>query len=66
MGYKEEFCHGYGGETDCPEKLGMPHHWKIQNGQGFEQHNLVKDIPACGTGVGLNDLKVFLPTQTIL
>lgn len=39
---------------------------KIQNGQGFEQHNLVKDVPACGTGVGLNDLKVFLPTQTIL
>lgn len=33
MGYKEEFFHGYGGETDCPEKLGMHHHWKCSKSE---------------------------------
>jgi len=37
-----------------------------QVGWGFEQPDLVKDVPACGMGVGLDDLQWFLPTQTVL
>ena len=37
-----------------------------QAGRGCEQPNLVKDVPAHGRSVGLDDLQRFLPTQTIL
>jgi len=33
---------------------------------GFEQPGLVKDVPARGRRVGLDDLQMSLPTQTIL
>jgi len=36
----------------------MPHHWIIQSqvGQNFEQPDLMKDVPAHGRGIGLDDL----------
>ena len=37
-----------------------------QIGRDSEQHNLVEDVPAHCSGVGLDDLQRSLPTQAIL
>ena len=46
----------------CP----IPGNIPGQVGQGSEQPDLVEDVPAHGRGVGRDDLKRSLPTQTIL
>jgi len=38
----------------------------VQVGWGFEQRDLLKDAPAPEGAVGLGDLSMYLPTQTVL
>jgi len=67
----EEIFYNEGGETieqvaqrdgRCP----IPGNIQGQAGSGSEQPDLVEDVSAHGTGVGLDDLQRLLPIQTIL
>jgi len=68
---KKDLFHNEGGEAlalVAQRSCGCPILGSVEGqvGQGFGQFDLVKNVPALGMGVGLNDLQRSLPTQTIL
>jgi len=44
----------------------IPGNIQGQDGQGFEQPDLVDDVPAFCREIGLDDLQGSLPTQSII
>ena len=61
MGHTEDIFYDEGGETleqVAPRSCGCPVFGSVQGqaGWGFEQRDLVKDVPAHGSGVELGDL----------